>query len=340
MENTNSGNDLKLSQGRSPAYPFIPLGKAIERVNLVYEGGVGRNSYPPGTFYKLWGVGAKSSSARQTMAALNHFGLVEYDGRGNDRKVRLSEIALKIAQDKRPNSTEREAAIRSAALHPPIHSKLFEKFPPPMPDDVFIQHFLVSDAGYNDSAVDALIREYKSTLEFAQLTEPANMPNSDGNTDEKLTDDDPSDTEDTGGISVGGFVNWESDGQIQWREPWKVVGIDEDPKGSQFLKVQGTGEYLGQDGWIPIEEAIVDEERNPALKPKEFSPPVKKPKVEEVEDHNPSKFFKDVNTLDEGEATFIWPREISAESYEDLKFWMDGLMRKAKRRAGLKDGEE
>ena len=103
--------DVKLGQGRSPAYPYISLGKALNRIKQVYESGAGRGSYPPGTYYKIWDVGAKSSSARQMMAALNHFGLVLYDGRGDDRKVRLSDLALKILQDKRPDSVDRANAI-------------------------------------------------------------------------------------------------------------------------------------------------------------------------------------------------------------------------------------
>ena len=162
-------DSTKLAQGRSPAYPYIALGKALERVEQVYNAGVGQNPYPPGTFYKVWDVGAKSSAARQTMAALNHFGLVDYVGRGGDREVHLSDLSLKIVQDKRPDSAERTAAIRQAALTPPIHQKLYDKFPPPMPDDVFIAHFLISESRFNDSAAKFVMKEYADTISFAKL---------------------------------------------------------------------------------------------------------------------------------------------------------------------------
>jgi len=41
------------------------------------------------------------------------------------------------------------------------------------------------------------------------------------------------------------------------------------------------------------------------------------------------------NSLDEGEATLIWPESLSAESVSDLEYWLTGILNKAKRRAGI-----
>jgi hypothetical protein len=43
------------------------------------------------------------------------------------------------------------------------------------------------------------------------------------------------------------------------------------------------------------------------------------------------------NSLDEGEATLIWPENLSADSVHDLEYWLTGSLKKAKRRAGVKD---
>jgi hypothetical protein len=43
------------------------------------------------------------------------------------------------------------------------------------------------------------------------------------------------------------------------------------------------------------------------------------------------------NSLDEGEAVLIWPENLSADSVRDLEYWLQGVLRKAKRRAGVKD---
>jgi hypothetical protein len=49
----------------------------------------------------------------------------------------------------------------------------------------------------------------------------------------------------------------------------------------------------------------------------------------------PKGMRKELTSLDEGQATLIWPNELSPESVEDLEHWLNGILRKAQRRAGL-----
>ena len=39
--------------------------------------------------------------------------------------------------------------------------------------------------------------------------------------------------------------------------------------------------------------------------------------------------------LDEGAVRLYWPDNLSPESVNDFEYWVNGLIRKAKRRAGL-----
>lgn len=41
---------------------------------------------------------------------------------------------------------------------------------------------------------------------------------------------------------------------------------------------------------------------------------------------------KEVCTLDEGEAILLLPEKISKESYNDLNYWISGILRKIERR--------
>lgn len=166
----------KISQGRSPAYPFISLSEAVRRAEQIRDAGATRADMPPETFYQIWGIGPGSSAARQTMAALNHFDLVDYVGRGDERRVKLSELALQIVLDRQPESIERAQALAKAALAPTIHADLFERYKAFLPADVVIQTYLTRDKGYNDDAARSLIAEYRETLVFSGLTDPANMP--------------------------------------------------------------------------------------------------------------------------------------------------------------------
>lgn len=175
MSDNSKPDETRIAQGRSPAYPYIDLEKAIERSDQIRATGAPRQALPPEAVYKIWGVGAASSGSRQSMAALNHFGLVDYIGRGDDRKVKLSDLALRIVLDKQPGSKERAAAVREAALVPPIHRELYEKYGAFLPADVVMETYLVRDRGYNEQAAQSLIEEYKATLHYAGLDKPDNM---------------------------------------------------------------------------------------------------------------------------------------------------------------------
>lgn len=232
----------KITQGRSPAYPYIPLSKAVERLNAIVAAGVGRNAYPPETFYQIWELGAQSSGARGTMAALNGFGLVEYDGRGDVRKVKVSDLGLKIALDKVPNSVDRMRALQLAALTPSIHSDLYQRYASMLPAEVVLLTYLTRDKGYNAGAAQTIIDEYKDTLSFAGLDKP--VLNTDSATTLAGT---PLPSPDA---KVGDLVMIEIDGALLFAEPKRVEEIREH-EGEQWVFVEG------EKTAVKMEQAIV-----------------------------------------------------------------------------------
>ena len=323
MTDSEVREGVKISKGRSPAYPYIPLQKAVERVQKIADAGVGKNPYPPETFYKLWGFGAQSSGARQTMAALNHFGLVQYVGRGKDRKVMLSDLARRIVMDKVPNSAARQKALREAALVPPIHADMWEQYRSLLPDDVVLTTYLTLERDYNDDAAKSLISEYRDTLTYAGLDKPGFQPV------EQADDEVKSDQ-----FAVGDFVNWESGGQLQWRVPWIVRELQDHDDGETYLKVEGVGADIGQSGWIPAGEARAPEDDGGDAG-QVFAPPAPSLRSVSQQVKISDEMKEEKNSLDEGEAILIWPKNLSAESVVDLEYWLAGILRKAKRRAGL-----
>lgn len=175
MNNEIGADDIP-TQGRGPAYPFIPLRKAIERIEQVRDANMARVAVSPLAFYKSWGFQSENGNARQTMAALNHFGLVEYHGRGRERQVKLSSLAQRIVFDKIPDSKERAAAIKEAAITPSAYQKLWEQYGREIPPDYVLETFLVRDQSFNDAGAKNVIGGYRDTFEFARLDEPDNMP--------------------------------------------------------------------------------------------------------------------------------------------------------------------
>src|SRR4051812_49081512 len=100
---------------RSPAYPFINLGTAFRRAREFYSHEQ-RNAAPVRVAAKHWNYEPKSSGGLQTAAAMISFGLMEDEGTGDKRTLKLTKNALKILLDGREESSERDALIKQVAL--------------------------------------------------------------------------------------------------------------------------------------------------------------------------------------------------------------------------------
>jgi len=148
---------------RSPSFPFVGLREALDRARAFYEAEQ-RNAARPETAAAHWGYSPKSSGGKQTIAALRSFGLLE-----GDALVKLSGRALRILLDERDGSEERERLLKQAALMPPLHSKLWERYGPELPSPQTLRLSLILDEGFNENSVDDFLTEYKETLEFARL---------------------------------------------------------------------------------------------------------------------------------------------------------------------------
>ena len=95
----------------------------------------------------------------------------------------------------------------------------------PLPDDVFIEHFLIGEAGYNEGAAHALIREYKDTLTFSGLNKPDAMPVFGG---DQAAEDDRLGEDELPDVKEGDLIQWTSDGVDQFRPPATVLGFSDD----------------------------------------------------------------------------------------------------------------
>jgi len=167
--------EKKAREGRSPEFPYVDLKTAVELAEK-FRVAEGKHIVPSDSAKKAWGMGLKSGGARRTVAALGHFGLFAYEGEKDDKKVRLSDVALRILLDKQPESPERDELIRRAALTPSIHKEMWEKWGADLPSDATIETFLVRDRGFSGVGASDLMIEYKNTLAYAKLGEGIKMP--------------------------------------------------------------------------------------------------------------------------------------------------------------------
>jgi hypothetical protein len=221
---------------RSPKYPGISVETAIERART-FHGHERRNGANVSVALKHWELNEKSSTAAITVAALVAYGLMVDSGSGKERRLQLSELALRIVLDTRQVSPERDQAIKDAALKPKMHASLWKKWGVDLPSDDNLRHALIWDWKFNENSVDAFIRQYRATISFAKLTST-----------DKLSVD-ANDSEETGGevspLQIGDHVQWESQGVSQFQQPRRLTGLSPD---GQYAFVEGssTGMPIGE----------------------------------------------------------------------------------------------
>lgn len=164
----------KAKKQRSPSYPAIGLEQAIARARTLYDH-EGRNAAPVAAVLGHWNYSAKSSGGRLALAALKKYGLIEDEGSNEQRKVKLTRLALAILLDDREDSPDRTRAIRTAALAPAINREILDRFPDGLPSDANLRHFLLFDRTFTEAAASDFIPQFRATVAFAGLDDAATL---------------------------------------------------------------------------------------------------------------------------------------------------------------------
>lgn len=168
MTESATTNSARRPKGRSPSYPAINLEAAVERARQLYE----RERQHPAsveTIRQHWGYRSLNGPASLALAALRKFDLLDGEGAGSDRRVRLTDLAVDILANPDPNA--RLEALRTAALSPPIHRDLWEKYGDASDvSDSNLHWELTRDRGFTETGASEFVPEYRSTIQHAQLT--------------------------------------------------------------------------------------------------------------------------------------------------------------------------
>lgn len=248
--NGKSDDEVKRTKHRSPNYPAIGLRKAVERAKELYDKHK-RHDVPVAVAHKLWGYKANSGLANQVVGAMKAFGLIEVDGEGDGRKVRLSDRGCRIIL----GSNDSVGLLRQSAVMPAIYKELWKKFEPKggIPDDDLLRHHLVWDrteGTFNPEYVDNFIAIFKDSLRYAGMQVAGIIPKAETTPENEIEEQDHS-------PEVGDLVQWTSAGVDQFAEPRAVVGFSDD---GQWVFVDGTSTGLPMDQLtvvIPKMETLV-----------------------------------------------------------------------------------
>ena len=115
-----------------------------------------------------WNFTPKSSYGLQTVAALLKYELLEDEGSGLDRLVKINDLGLSILVPE--NEAERQKAIRTAALSPALISDVWNHFNGELPSDGTIKVYLIRQKGFNPRSVDDFIGVIRRTIDFSKPT--------------------------------------------------------------------------------------------------------------------------------------------------------------------------
>ena len=313
--------DIKPKRMRSPNHPSLSLKDAVERVGELHKK-YGTHPVPIKNAAETLGYSSLNSSAQQSIAALSAYGLVIPSGSGEDRKVAVSPDGTRIVR----TAPDRATLIKASATRPAIHQEVLEHYGSSgLPHDDILRNYLLWErpAGscFTEDAVDGFITRLRDTMAFAGLR-----------VDDMIDDSAEAGTEDEESpstISIGSFVQWTSGGVDQFNAPLKVSGISEDRKFA-FVDGKKTG--------VPMSQLTLS--NPPTQSPGgRDNPPVNPFYVQHRDDTDSPSAAKERMTLDEGPVMVSWPGTLSADSVSDLEAWFAVLVKRLKRKAGLKKSE-
>lgn len=152
-----------MERERSPNYPAYSLEQTIGFARQVH-GKVKRVPVSMDALAKALGSENLTGPSRSKIAALRHYGLLDFDRA--TRNLRISERALALLLRK-PGDAEYDAAVREAALSPALFAQLHGERTG-MDDDALHYH-LVADLHFSDDGARRAIRSLRETMAFAKL---------------------------------------------------------------------------------------------------------------------------------------------------------------------------
>jgi hypothetical protein len=304
-ENEKPGTS-KAPRHRSPNYPGISLKAAVEKITVWYKAD-GLVASPTDAAMKLM----KGDYGR-VVSALKSFGLATEDNGRLKLSQRGVDIVARAADD-----AKRKQALKDAALSPAIYRELLKEYIGGLPSDTTLQSELIAGKKFNPKFVADFIIDFRSTLEFAGISTSAVVDSSQA--DEKQDEEVE--------IQAGDYVQWESQGVLQFQAPRQVRGFSDD---GDWAFVEGSATR------VPVSELTVVAAPAPIAEkpPSQGADRIRRvlnatpPPSPQYAPPLPVNTRQDVFSIGEGTVTVQWPASISSESFEDVSAWLDILKRK------------
>lgn len=182
-------------EGRSPNYPYFDLERSLARAAALFQ--AERMHWTPvEAALHQWGYTNPGGKAAMTLSSMKQFGLIEDQGRGEARRVRVTTRAHDILNT--PHAEERSALLRQAALAPEIHREMWNAFGNALPSDDSLVWTLSKEHGFTRAGAEDFVRQWKRTMQYAGIdtgAHPDIEPDLDADTPSSSTSWQPSASE-------------------------------------------------------------------------------------------------------------------------------------------------
>lgn len=227
---------------RSPSYPSMSLREAVQAVGKI-ERQYRSSPVDRGLAAKLIGYSSLSGPASKALAALASYGLLERAGKGEARVTPRARAILHAEYEQ-----ERQSNLLDAAAEPDLFRELQERFDGiSIPPEEGVVTYL-NRRGFNPTAVKPATKAFLETMDFLQ--EIGATKSHGVQTENQINSENPdiSERDRFGGAEVGDYIQWESQGVLQLKQPQRVRAISDD------------GDWLFIDGsttGIPMNEVVV-----------------------------------------------------------------------------------
>lgn len=250
-----------MSRSKSPKYPNYPLSTAIENARKVFNADR-TSALPREVIAKHLGYSGLSGASDTSIATIAQYGLLERTGKS---EMKLSKLAVDILLPE--DDSQRQAAINTAALKPPLFSDIWNHFDQRVPSQEALRTYLLRRE-FQDRAIDPVMRSFEPTIEMMKKQNETGSGGPSVELDEESTLP-PSESEPAGvSASIGDYVQWENQGVLQFKEPQRVRWISDD---GEWLAVEGSSTG------IPMNEVTIEQptaRTSPAVPPPPAIDPV------------------------------------------------------------------
>lgn len=151
---------------RGPAYPFVNLRTAVSQLEKLYAYAKRSPALVDSLAKEAWGWSPTSSTTKKVAAALKYFGVAEDVGKDGN-SLRITDRGYRILVDSH-DSPERMKALREAALAPTQYAYCYKEWGAEVPQSA--RSTLIFNRGFVATTVDAFLKDYKATMEYAGLS--------------------------------------------------------------------------------------------------------------------------------------------------------------------------